>query len=106
MIRLGKAIRRIRQEREVSQQELARSAELTPSFLSLVENDRRQPSLSVLRRLAGALGVPEEVLIWESVELPLDLSETDLRMCELAKIIVRRFYESGHGRQNADACAR
>lgn len=104
MIHLGKTIRKLRIEREISQQELARCADLTPSFLSLVENDRRRPSLMVLRRLAAALEVPEEVLIWDAVELPLDLPESDRRMCEMAKMIVRRFYEASHGRPHSGNC--
>jgi transcriptional regulator with XRE-family HTH domain len=102
MIDLGKTIRKLRIERGISQQDLARSAELTPSFLSLVENDRRRPSLTVLRRLATALRVPEEVVVWDAVELPANLSETDRRMCEMAKLIVRRFYEASHGRPHSD----
>ncbi|MFN0195374.1 MAG: helix-turn-helix domain-containing protein [Planctomycetaceae bacterium] len=98
MIDIGKTIRRLRVERGVSQQDLARAAELTPSFLSLVENERRQPSLTALRRLACALDLPEEVLIWDAVELPHDLPEADRRMCEMAKLIVRKFYEASYGR--------
>ena len=82
----------------MSQQKLAELAELSPSFLSLVENDRRRPSLVVLRQLANALDVPEEVLIWEAVELPADLSDKDYRLCQMAKLIVRRFYEAQYGR--------
>src|SRR5438552_2246067 len=98
MIRLGKTIRRLRLEQGISQQELARTAELTASFLSLLENDHRRPSLTVLRRLATAFKVPEEVLVWDAVELPNDLPEKDRRMCELAKLIVRRYYEACHAR--------
>jgi len=96
MISIGKTIRRLRIEREISQQDLARDAGLTPSFLSLVENDRRQPSLIVIRRLADALAIPEEILIWDAVELPQNLGEQDRRLCETAKLIVRRFYEAEH----------
>jgi transcriptional regulator with XRE-family HTH domain len=89
MIQLGKTIRRLRTERGISQQDLAHTAKLTPSFLSMVENDRRQPSLAVLHRLSDALGLPDEVLIWDAVQLPVDLTERDRRMCEMAKLIVR-----------------
>ena len=94
MISIGKTIRRLRIERGISQQDLAEDADLTPSFLSLVENDRRHPSLIVIRRLATSLLVPEEVLIWDAVELPDSLNEKDRRLCEMAKMIVRRFYEA------------
>ena len=93
MIQLGITIKRLRLELGMSQKKLAEKAQLTPSFVSLIENDRRTPSIVVIGRLASALGVPEEVLIWDAVELPRDLSEEDRRLCEMAKLIVRRFYE-------------
>lgn len=102
MIFLGKTIKRLRVERGISQRDLAQDADVTPSFLSLLENDHRRPSLMVLRRIAGALDVPEEVLIWDSVDLPPGLPEEDRRMCEIAKVIVRRFYEARHGRCDSD----
>lgn len=96
MVFIGKSIKRFRSQRGLRQQELAEAAQLTPSFLSLVENDRRVPSLVVLRRIAKALDVPEEVLLWDSVAIPDGLSETDRQLCEAAKLIVRRFHESAH----------
>lgn len=98
MIQLGKTIRKMRIDRGISQQDLARDADVTPSFLSLLENDHRRPSLIVLRRIAAALNVPEEVVVWDSVELPKDLPESERRMCEMAKLVVRRLYEASHGR--------
>ena len=95
MIHLGKIIRRLRIEREISQHELAQSAGVTPSFLSLIENERRRPSLRILQKLASALEVPEDVLIWDAIELPANLPDKDKRLCEMAKLIVRRFYETG-----------
>lgn len=102
MIHFGKTIRKLRIERGISQQDLANEAELTPSFLSLVENDHRRPSLAALQKLAAALSVPEEVVVWDAVELPERLSEEDRRLCEMAKLIVRRFYEASHGRPHPD----
>jgi len=94
MIRIGKTIKKLRIEKEMSQGALAQAADITPSFLSLIENDHRAPSLSVLRRIADGLGLPEEVLIWDAVTLPDNLDEEDRRLCEAAKLIVRRFYEA------------
>jgi transcriptional regulator with XRE-family HTH domain len=94
MLAVGKAIRTLRVDQGVSQKDLAERADITPSFLSLVEGDRRAASIKVIDRIASALGVPAEVLIWESVELPDKLEEQDRRMCEMAKIIVRGVYEN------------
>lgn len=93
MIKVGTTIRKLRVERGFSQKELAKAANLTPSFVSLVEHDHREPSLSAIGRLADALRVPTEVVIWDAVDLPPNLTEEDRRLCEIAKMLVRRFYE-------------
>jgi transcriptional regulator with XRE-family HTH domain len=94
MLALGQAIRSLRARIGLSQKELARRALITPSFLSQVEGDHRTASLTVLGRIAEALGVAPEVLMWEAVELPEGMNEDDRRMCEFAKLIVRRMYEN------------
>jgi len=55
---LGETIRRIRAEKNLSLRELAEMTELTPSFLSQVERDLAEPSITSLRKIASALGVP------------------------------------------------
>jgi len=94
MLAVGKAIRMLRTRKGMSQKDLALRADITASFLSLVESDSRDASIKVIGRIADALEVPMAVLIWESVELPNDLSEQDRRMCELAKMIVRGVYKN------------
>jgi transcriptional regulator with XRE-family HTH domain len=94
MLALGQAIRALRVREGLSQKELARRAQITPSFLSQVEGNHRSASLTVLDRISEALGVASEVLIWEAVELPKGMNEKDRRMCEIAKVIVRRMYEN------------
>ena len=94
VIRLGTTIKKLRVEKGISQKQLAATADLTPSFVSLIENDHREPSISAISRLATALDLPAEVLIWDAVVLPSNLGEEDRRLCEIAKLIVRRFYEN------------
>lgn len=56
----------IRQERErlgLPQDELAHRAEIHVTYLSGVENGRRNITLGVLERLAAALGVSEAALV-------------------------------------------
>lgn len=55
---MGERIRRRRQQQELSLQQLADRTGLTPSFLSQVERGVTEPSISSLRRIARALGVP------------------------------------------------
>lgn len=63
MLELGKAIRIVREAKGMKMSALAKSGGVSIPFLSLVESGARNPSLSVLRRIAIGLGIPPEVLI-------------------------------------------
>ena len=55
--RTGACIRKLRDERDWSQEELAERAGLHRTYVSAVERGVRNPTISVLGRLAAALGV-------------------------------------------------
>jgi transcriptional regulator with XRE-family HTH domain len=55
---LGNAIKLIRTARGAKQIDLAKSMKTSPNYISLVEKDKREPSISFLRRLAKELEVP------------------------------------------------
>jgi transcriptional regulator with XRE-family HTH domain len=54
---LGRAIRELRRERDVSIEALALAADIHPTYLSSIERGRRNPSWRVLSALAGALEI-------------------------------------------------
>jgi len=53
---IGKRIRKRRQILKITQQELAKAIGVTPQHISAIEQDKRDPSLSSLARLAEELG--------------------------------------------------
>jgi transcriptional regulator with XRE-family HTH domain len=53
----GELIREIREERGLSQAELARAAGLTRSVVNAYEHGRRQPGVDALARIAGSAGM-------------------------------------------------
>jgi transcriptional regulator with XRE-family HTH domain len=55
---VGLRVRALRQQQEMTLQVLADKANVTPSFISQVENDASNPSLQTLRQIAAALEVP------------------------------------------------
>jgi transcriptional regulator with XRE-family HTH domain len=57
LVFLAQRIREIRKRRNLTLEQLAEGAELTPSLLSRIENFRATPSLAALGRIAAALGV-------------------------------------------------
>lgn len=62
-VRLGLAIKLVRTARRLTSLQLARQANLDPSYLSLIERGLRNPSISVLETLAGVLSVQLSLLM-------------------------------------------
>jgi transcriptional regulator with XRE-family HTH domain len=57
-------IKRLRNQRGLTQVALARKAKVTQTYVAKIEGgDRMNPSLPVLKRLAKALGVPVTALL-------------------------------------------
>jgi len=54
---LGKRLRGLRTERDLSQRDLAQLARISPNSVSLIERDEISPSVSTLQSLAAALNV-------------------------------------------------
>src|SRR6201996_2040438 len=63
LMTLGQRLRHLRRSRGLTLAELGERVGRAPSALSLLENGRREPKLSVLEDLASALSVPVEELL-------------------------------------------
>lgn len=62
-VTIGKAIKIIREAKGKSLGVLARQADVSIPYLSLVEADKRNPSLNVIQRIALALEIPSDVFL-------------------------------------------
>jgi transcriptional regulator with XRE-family HTH domain len=62
-VNLGKVVKQVRMEREMSQAGLAKKAKLNHSFVSRLESGERLPTLDVLARIAKALRVSVTYLV-------------------------------------------
>jgi transcriptional regulator with XRE-family HTH domain len=63
MPRLSLILRRQREAKGWSQEELAARVKVTQGFIAQLEAGDKSPSLALLRRLAKALGVPVAELL-------------------------------------------
>lgn len=61
--RVASNLRRLRHVAGLSQEELAFRAKVDRSYISLIENERYNPSIAVLDRLARALEVDLSALV-------------------------------------------
>lgn len=68
LLRLGHRIVLIRNQKKISQLSLSLKAGVSKSYVSDLENGRRNPSVLVLRRIASALKTPLSSLFEEKEE--------------------------------------
>jgi transcriptional regulator with XRE-family HTH domain len=54
---LGRAVRQLRTERGLTQEQLGHASDLHPTWISQLESGNKNPSWASASRLAGALGV-------------------------------------------------
>lgn len=71
-MRLGNTIAEIRRRRGIKQKSLAQMCDVSPAYLSQIENDHREPALSVLQSISKHLSVPLPFLFF------LATDETDV----------------------------
>jgi transcriptional regulator with XRE-family HTH domain len=65
---IARAIRSMRLARGISQAEVAARASISPSYLSLLESGKKEPSLAMLRSIAKALRIPDDLLLVSAVD--------------------------------------
>ena len=66
LVALGVAIRRIRNERGMSQEDLAHDSALDRSYMSSIERGRQNPGIASVLRISRALGITAMELMAES----------------------------------------
>ena len=62
---LGRVIRKAREAAGLTQEELAAQAGIHRTYVSLLERDLKSPTVAVLARIAGAIGVSAASLLAE-----------------------------------------
>jgi len=70
---LGQRIRQRREALKLTQEQLAKNLGLTSQYISVIEQDKRSPSLSALAKLADELGVTVDYLVSGKEGATLDL---------------------------------
>lgn len=68
IMNIGHALKITRSAKKLSLEELAERADLSQSYLSMIESGKREPTLSSIRKIAEALGVPTPILLFLAAE--------------------------------------
>lgn len=64
---LGNAIVKIRLQKGIKQNKLAEECKISQTYLSQIENNKRDPNISTLKTISDALGIPLPLLFFSSI---------------------------------------
>lgn len=67
-MKIGTAINRMRIIKEITQTELSIKTGISQTYISQIENNRKNPSIEVLETISKALDVPLPILLFYSMD--------------------------------------
>lgn len=87
-VNIGRSIKFVRVAAEIRQGEMAECLGISQNYLSMLENNKAEPSLSLLKKIATTFNVPVSFLLLESsVEFESDNPEMDSVLKQLQGLI-------------------
>ena len=99
---IGDRVRKRRKHLQVTQQELAEALGVTPQHISAIEQDKREPSLDSLARLAEELGVTLDYVVTGKegvITDPIPAIKADRKLNLKAKkaliALIQELYQAG-----------
>ena len=87
MDKLSELVRQCRTKLGITLRAAAKSAEVSPAYLSRVENETLRPSASTLVRLAKVLKVDEDRLMAAAYRIPEDVQQVLLEDPAMVQVI-------------------
>lgn len=67
-MKLGQTISSIRKKKGLKQDELAERSNISQTYLSQIENDRKTPNINTLKVISNILNVPMPILFFLSLD--------------------------------------
>lgn len=86
---ISKNIKKIRKEKGILQKEAAAAVGLNHSNYNKMENGHREPSVSVLKKLADLFGVPVDFFFDPNPKLPKEVKIADKAANEQLRLITQ-----------------
>ena len=87
-VNIGRSIKFVRVAVGIKQGEMAKRLAISQNYLSLLENNKAEPSLSLLKKMSTEFNVPVSFLILESsVEFESDNPDADSLLKQLQELI-------------------
>ncbi len=74
-MKVGSVIQEIRRKKNISQGDLAKQLNVSQTYLSQIESDKKTPSMDLLQEISDALKIPTYYLMFKGVEVDKDIAE-------------------------------
>ena len=103
-MKIGSTLKLLRTASNLTQISLAKDLNVTANYLSLIENGRKEPSLTFLKRFSKKLDAPLGYFLWLALEENRSQEEFDLKhkMDELLITIIREKGKNSKVTKNGD----
>jgi transcriptional regulator with XRE-family HTH domain len=92
---LGKTIKTLRKQKDMTQDAFAEKCEITQTYLSQIENNQKEPNLSILKKISEKLDVPLPIIFYLSMNSE-DVPEEKRKAFEMispsVKSLVNEFF--------------
>ena len=92
-MKIGNAIKTLRKNKGLTQGEFCDMVGITQSYLSLIENGIKDPSMDVIKKVASSLKTPVAVLFWFTLTEE-DVDESKVEAFRILKPCVDRLVNS------------
>jgi transcriptional regulator with XRE-family HTH domain len=92
---LGQAIADVRRRKCLKQKVVARKCQISQTYLSQIENNRRDPTLSTLKKISQVLEVPLPIIFFLSLtdeDIPDQKKEAFAFVLSSVKAFVQEFF--------------
>lgn len=76
---IGSTLKLLRTASNLKQSALAKDLKVTANYISLIENDRKEPSLTFLKKFSKRMDVPLGYFLWLALEEGRSAEERDLK---------------------------
>lgn len=98
----GKALRLARALSGLQQQQLAEKAEVDASYISLIEQGKRTPSVKFIHKLSKAIGIPPHLFTFLAME-PEDSEFLDkAELASIGEALIRLVLKHGENPTESD----
>jgi len=90
---MGQYIKLARVNSGISQSKLADEVGVTKTYVSLLENDRKDASVDLLKKIAKLLNVPVFLLLWQKLDIPSGSNKEEREIKEQLDTIASKAQE-------------